>query len=494
SFSGQLLFTRPSLFSLLGQSISARKTTVVFSSSRSLAIRATMKIDSADFHSLFTPDFQILRGLFEKKGYELRIAGGAVRDLLMEKKPADIDLATSATPKMMIDLFNAEQIRMLHTNGELHGTVTCRIGENNYEITTLRIDEVCDGRRAKVSFTTDWELDANRRDLTVNSLFLDLNGEVVDYTGGIEDCKNKRVAFVGDAARRIQEDYLRILRYFRFFGRISPEGAKHEEETIKAIVNHKGGIAQVSPERIWVEMKRVVIGRMAPAVVKVMLHECGLAILLGLPEGSLSHMDRFETVYKRGMEMEKKHNGVKLESMTMVAALCTTKNEIEEFHKKTKLSNLERDLGEFIVDRRKEAEITVEQGGASQLTYWRRLFALEYGPTMKEKVRSDGDRVRDRVVQLAITVGAPDEVISDLLSSSHPPPFPIDGRILMEAGVPAGPQMHSVKNYLFHLWVQSDFSLSKEQLLTHTQDPDIPPPPVKVNAGKRKREKSSGDK
>uniref|UniRef100_A0A8R1UQF2 Hpo-31 n=1 Tax=Pristionchus pacificus TaxID=54126 RepID=A0A8R1UQF2_PRIPA len=459
-----------------------------------MAIKATMKIDSAEFQSLFTPDLQVLRGLFEKEGFQLRIAGGAVRDLLMGKTPADVDFASTATPTMMMDLFTRSSIRMLHMNGEVHGTVTCRIGETNFEVTTLRIDKVCDGRRAEVEYTTDWELDANRRDLTINSLFLDLDGTVVDYTGGIKDCKDRRVAFVGKAAQRIQEDYLRILRYFRFFGRISCEGAAHEKETIEAIKENKDGLKIVSPERIWVEMKRIVIGREAPAVIRVMIDDCGLTSLLGLPANSLSHMDRYERVYGRGMEAERKHSGAKLESMTMVAALCTEDKDIEEFHAKTKLSNVERELGEFIVKRREEAESAVKDGASSSLIYWRRLLAREFGPTVAGKVRNDGERVTARVVQLAITVAAPDEVIADLLASPHPLAFPVDGVALMKANVPAGPRMQYVKMHLFELWVQSDFTLSKEELLTHTEDASIPtPPPKQVKGGKRKREKSSGD-
>lgn len=101
------------------------------------------------------------------------MAGGAVRDLLMGQLPSDVDFASTATPTQMKELFEREQIRMINKRGEEHGTITCRINDTeNFEITTLRIDTVCDGRRAAVKFTTDWKLDAFRRDLTINSLFL----------------------------------------------------------------------------------------------------------------------------------------------------------------------------------------------------------------------------------------------------------------------------------------------------------------------------------
>lgn len=139
-----------------------------------------------------------------------------LRDLLMHITPQDIDFATTATPQQMIEMFTKENIRMVNANGEKHGTVTPRINdEENFEITTLRIDVTTDGRHAKVEYTTDWLLDANRRDLTINSMFLGFDGSVYDWFYGYEDLQNRRVVFVGNAAHRIQEDYLRILRYFR---------------------------------------------------------------------------------------------------------------------------------------------------------------------------------------------------------------------------------------------------------------------------------------
>lgn len=172
------------------------------------------KLNSPEFHSVFTPELQTLVELFRLYDYKLRIAGGAVRDILMGIQPKDLDFATDATPEQMKDMFKQEEIRMINEKGEKHGTITVRINDKeNFEITTLRIDVVTDGRHAEVEFTKDWKLDANRRDLTINSMFLDLDGTVLDYFYGYDDLEKKRVVFVGDAAVRIQEDYLRILRY-----------------------------------------------------------------------------------------------------------------------------------------------------------------------------------------------------------------------------------------------------------------------------------------
>lgn len=150
----------------------------------------------------------------------------------MQMKPKDLDFATTATPDQMKMMFNEKNVRMINMKGEKHGTITPRINDKeNFEITTLRIDVVTDGRHAEVQFTTDWLLDALRRDLTINSMFLGeiktlskflivrfgigLDGSVYDYFYGYDDLQKRRVAFVGSAVQRIQEDYLRILRYFR---------------------------------------------------------------------------------------------------------------------------------------------------------------------------------------------------------------------------------------------------------------------------------------
>ncbi len=204
------------------------------------------KLNSPEFEKIMTADLKYLFELFKNYSYELRIAGGAVRDLLMGKLPHDIDFATTATPDQMKEMFQTENIRMINTNGEKHGTITVRLNEKeNYEITTLRIDIVTDGRHAEVQFTEDWRLDSNRRDLTVNSIFLTSNGEIIDFFNGYEDIKMRRIRFVGEPNKRIQEDYLRILRYFRFYGRICMNPDSHDNDSLVAIKDNSNGLESI---------------------------------------------------------------------------------------------------------------------------------------------------------------------------------------------------------------------------------------------------------
>ena len=247
-------------------------------------------ISSEVFRNLIgRPEVSALRNVFQEHGYELRIAGGAVRDFLHPSGkivPNDVDFATDATPQQMKEMFNEENIRMINVEGgEKHGTITARmLDKENFEVTTLRIDKVTDGRKAEVEFTKDWQIDAERRDLTINSMFLGLDGTLYDYFNGKNDLQRQRIAFVGGADRRIQEDYLRILRYFRFYGRVVCAEAEanaqnldsntsilrpHEIETLNSIKSNSKGLSTVSGERIWSEWKKILSGRFADKVIFV---------------------------------------------------------------------------------------------------------------------------------------------------------------------------------------------------------------------------------
>ncbi len=162
---------------------------------------------------VYSIDLLRLEKLFTSEGHSLRIVGGAVRDLLLGHSPKDIDMTTECLPDDMLRLLEKEGIRNIPT-GLQHGTITAHM-DKDYEITTLRIDKVTDGRHAVVEYTNDWKLDSERRDLTINSMSVCLDGTLYDYFEGQRHLAERRVLFVGDSRKRIKEDYLRILRYFR---------------------------------------------------------------------------------------------------------------------------------------------------------------------------------------------------------------------------------------------------------------------------------------
>ena len=212
---------------------------------------------------------------------DARLVGGCVRDALAGRPVADIDLATPQRPEAVMQALRAAGIRAVPT-GLDHGTVTAVVDRRGFEITTLRRDEETDGRHARVAYTDDWREDAARRDFTINALSMTPDGAVFDPFGGIADLAAGRVRFVGSAAQRIAEDYLRILRFFRFharYGRLPPD-----PEALAAIRAGVAGISRLSVERVWSELARLLA---APDPTGSLALMAGLGLLAAvLPEGA----------------------------------------------------------------------------------------------------------------------------------------------------------------------------------------------------------------
>lgn len=410
-----------------------------------------MKLESPEFQSIFTPELITLAELFKKYNYELRIAGGAVRDLLMNKVPEDIDFATTARPDEMMAMFTREQVRMINRKGETHGTVTPRINDKtNYEVTTLRVDRVTDGRHAEVEFTKDWEIDASRRDLTVNSMFLGLDGTLYDYFSGKEDLEQRKVAFVGDANLRIQEDYLRILRYFRFYGRIANTCDEHDLAVLDTIKDNVSGLKGISGERIWVELKKIAGGRFAgPILRKIIGLDMGQYI--GFP--SCPNLRELDIVWNRSEAVMK--------PMTLVSSIMNDIDEVYKFDERVKLSNDDRNLGLFIVTHRSDPRLINNHSSNDAPSS---LKQLVMGTYRKENT----GKVLDRCSELLKYHNA-----IDLLSNFQvwvPPKFPVTGGMIMNRGVPKSRAISRIYEELRDTWIQSDFSLTADELLDLVDD------------------------
>ena len=185
---------------------------------------------------------------------KVKFVGGCVRKVLSAEIVDDIDLATTLEPNEVKKKLNKKNVKVIDT-GISHGTVTAILNQIKFEITTLRKDVSTDGRHADVKFTTNWEQDALRRDFTINAIYADLDGRFFDPQNGISDLKNGKVKFIGSPDDRIQEDYLRILRYFRFFTQYSKK--EHDQEVIQSIKKNVNGINKISKERIFDELKKI---------------------------------------------------------------------------------------------------------------------------------------------------------------------------------------------------------------------------------------------
>jgi tRNA nucleotidyltransferase/poly(A) polymerase len=222
-----------------------------------------------------------LRRLFKAfEGEELRIVGGAVRNALLGAELADIDFAAAALPETIAAKAGAAGLRVIPTGIE-HGTLTVLCDGAHFEITSLREDVETDGRRAKVRFGQDFEADALRRDFTVNALSVDAKGQLYDYTGGLADLDAGRIRFIGDPEKRIAEDYLRILRFFRFSAAYG-EGPL-DAAGFSACIALRAGIAQLSRERIGAEMQKMLVAPRCGPVVDVMARAGLLSFLKVAP-------------------------------------------------------------------------------------------------------------------------------------------------------------------------------------------------------------------
>ena len=193
------------------------------------------------------------------KESKVRFVGGCVRKAICGENIDDIDLATSLEPDEVKKRLNREDIKVVDT-GISHGTVTAILNKKKFEITTLRKDVSTDGRHANVEFTSNWEEDASRRDFTINAIYADIEGRIFDPLNGISDLQNGIIKFIGSSEQRIQEDYLRILRYFRFFTQYSK--IDYDQNIIRSVKQYINGLNKISNERIFDELKKILTLKM----------------------------------------------------------------------------------------------------------------------------------------------------------------------------------------------------------------------------------------
>jgi poly(A) polymerase len=246
-----------------------------------------------------------LLGVLDCDGEEARAVGGAVRNALLGMPIAEVDVATTAVPEEVIKRVTAAGFKHVPTGIE-HGTVTVIIDKHPFEVTTLRKDVETYGRHAKVEFGRDWRADAERRDFTINALSAGGDGAVFDYTGGLDDLAHRRVRFIGDPARRIAEDYLRILRFFRFHAAYGT--SDHPDPAgLVACIQGRDGLDQLSRERVRMEMMKLVV---APHAVPTLISMTDAGLLLRVL-GGVSYLGSFENMAKAEAAIGAEPNAVR---------------------------------------------------------------------------------------------------------------------------------------------------------------------------------------
>ena len=354
-----------------------------------------------------------------------RYVGGAVRDTLVGLPVSDVDIATALLPDEVINRLEAAGIKAIPTGIE-HGTVTAAVDGKNYEITTLRRDVATDGRRATVAFATDWQEDASRRDFTINALYADpKSGEVFDYFDGLGDLEARRLRFIGDAHQRIAEDFLRILRYFRFLARYG--GGQIDADAIEACANGAHGLTALSRERIAQELSRLLGLNNPVASVDLMIRN-GIFTPF-LPELSGSAADDLRRLVEREAQFAQP---VSLPARFL--ALLTRDNvAVDKVAARLKLSNKMREgFGHRL-----------RAGVPNPFN----VRAIAYG--------ADIDTARDAVMLYAGDADVPECLAR--LEQWDIPTLVIKGGELISMGLPPGPLVAKTLQAIEAAWIQEDF-------------------------------------
>jgi len=363
----------------------------------------------------------------------VRFVGGCVRDALLDRPVRDIDIAIDAPPETVIALLEAADLKAVPT-GLDHGTVTAVAHGHPFEVTTLRRDVETFGRHATVAFTDDWLEDAKRRDFTINALYCDPDGTVYDPTGGLSDLDVGRVRFVGDATQRIEEDALRILRFFRFyawFGHGDPD-----PEAMAACAARKSDMDRLSVERIRHEILRLLE---APDPMPALRAMASMALLDHiLPEAT--HLDCLERLIEFGGT----------DPLLRLAALTDRRpGVLTGLAMRWKLSN---------ADARRLRGMT-----AGEVT----LPTADDGPALRAQIYwLGGERLCDLAMLDSAHDGADRTALARVAGDWEAPSFPVKGADVLALGVAPGEKVGRLLSVLERDWVAEDFAADRKMLLS----------------------------
>jgi poly(A) polymerase len=375
------------------------------------------------------------------EGEETRVVGGAVRNALLQVPVGEIDLATTAVPDEIVRRAKKAGFHPVPTGIE-HGTVTVVIDGKPFEVTTLREDVETYGRHAKVRFGRDWKRDAERRDFTMNALSLKRDGTVVDLVGGLKDLQARKVRFIGDPETRIREDYLRILRFFRFHAAYG-EGAM-DRKGLLACIRARDGLSTLSRERVRAELLKLLAAKHAVPALAVM-GEVGLlgAVLGGVP---------LLASYSNLVKVEAAANLPKDAVRRLAALGVYIVEDADRLRERLRLANAEYERLRSMGDR------------------WWRISPEAGEPAAKTLLyRIGAENFRDRaVIALARSQARNDnKAWLDLVALPHrwtPPEFPLKAKDFIERGVAKGPALGAALARAEEAWIEAGFPQDKVSL------------------------------
>ncbi len=401
------------------------------------------------------PSLQRILALLNGEGGEARIAGGAVRNALMGLPVTDVDIATTLLPEDVVKRAAQAKIKAVPTGIE-HGTVTLVTDGKPFEVTTLRRDVETDGRRAKVAFGTDWQADAERRDLTINALYADVQGKVIDLVGGLGDIETRTIRFIGDAAQRIAEDHLRILRFFRFFALYGH--GRPDADGLRASARAKDKLSSLSAERIWAETKKL-LGAADPSRALLWMRQVG-ALTEILPETEKWGIDAIH-----GLVAAEQALGWVPDPLLRLAAIVPPDAErLEAMAGRLKMSKAETaKLTDWARAPTLPDEVT--DVGFDRLLYRHGVEGLV--PRLKLALSSSRTAAEDDPVAMRKTARL--SVLLQRAQAYTRPVFPLTGADVVAAGVPAGKRVGEVLKLLEDFWVERNFVPDRSVLTDRLQ-------------------------
>ncbi len=373
---------------------------------------------------------------------EIRYVGGCVRKIINNEKFDDIDLATNLKPEEVKECLKNNNIDFFETGIE-HGTITAHIGEKNFEITSLRKDVSTDGRRAVVEFTNEWAEDALRRDFTINSIYADKEGNLFDPNDGVKDLKNGKIKFIGDPEKRVKEDYLRILRYVRFFLNYSKQ--EHQLFVKKIIKQNIGGIVKLSKERLIDELKKLVISN---GFINIGDDEfCKEIVLLIFPQ--VKNIDIFKKLNKNY-----KSEILKKDFIFLLSLLIIDETDNSEFFLyKFNMSNESKKRINFlkeIYDKSNDKDIFSKNNLQKIFYFQGKSYLLDVIDF--QLFRSN--KKSNKLIEL-----------KKHFEKLEKPMFPIKAKIIMEKyNLKEGKELGQKLKYLENLWLENSFNISEKEV------------------------------
>ncbi|HKS85970.1 MAG TPA: CCA tRNA nucleotidyltransferase [Pseudolabrys sp.] len=403
------------------------------------AVRTDRKLGDATW--LLTGALPQLLAVLDRDGEEARVVGGAVRNALLGEPIAEVDIATTAVPEEVVKRTTGAGFKSVPT-GLDHGTVTVVIDKRPFEVTTLRKDVETYGRHARVEFGRDWKADAERRDFTINALSATRDGAIFDYVGGLDDLEQRRVRFIGDPAKRIAEDYLRILRFFRFhaaYGSGRPDTAG-----LASCIAARDGLDQLSRERVRMELLKLLVAQHAAPTLAVMSH----AGLLQRVLGGVPYLAAFENIAKAESAA-----GAAPDAIRRLGALgVSVVEDAERLWQKLRLAN-------------NEHERLVSMGDG----WWRLSPANGESSAKALLYRLGPEKFTDRVLlgwarSDANSRDRPWHVLATLPRNWTAPKFPLRAADFMRRGVPQGPALGAAIAAAEQAWIDAGFPADRATL------------------------------